>query len=158
MATKFLLHNFTLKPMQTSPRLQVLTLSPCLFPASLGLISRHRFLASDWGRLPYLEINTTLTAPIVMEIPLGVGVGWRGWMRTNDMPDNGGTSLPSECYQLFFFFFFPFFLFYEQLMYSHASAGAVRYYLHSLTPLRQTHVMTHAMEQEEEEEEKKRCC
>ena len=57
-----------------------------------------------------------------------------------------------------FFFFFPFLLFYERLMYSHASARAVRYYLHSLTPLRQTHVMTHAMEQEEEEEEKKRCC
>lgn len=47
MGIKFLLYNFTLEQKQTSPRLWVLTLSPCLFPASLVLISRHRLLASD---------------------------------------------------------------------------------------------------------------
>lgn len=65
----------------------------------------------------------------------------------NETPDNGGTA-----YQRV-----PSAFFYKRLMYSHASVGAVRYYRHSLSPLRQTHLMTHAMVKVEEEEEQ-RCC
>lgn len=36
------------------------------------------------GRQRYLEINTTLTAPIAMEIPSGG--------EANEIPDNGGTA------------------------------------------------------------------
>lgn len=66
------------------------------------------------------------------------------------MPDNGGTA----CQRV------PSALFYEQLMFSHASVRAVRYYGGSLSPLAQTHLVTHNTEQEEnmKREKKKRCC
>lgn len=86
----------------------------------------------------YLEINTNLTAPIAMEIPAGG--------EANEIPDNGGEQSAGKCHQ---------FLFYERLMYSRASVWAPRYCRRSLTPLTQTHLMTHAIEQEEERS--KRC-
>lgn len=106
----------TLKEKQTSSRLWILTLSLCLFPASLSLISRQT-TGVGWGRQRYLEINTTLTAPIAMEIPLGCG--------GNEIPDNRRAACR---------------FFYERLMYSRASLRA--YDGCSLCPLPQTRLMT----------------
>lgn len=90
------------------------------------------------GRQRYLEINTTLTAPIAMEIPSGGRP-----MKYLTM----GEQPASECHQLFL------------------RATNVLPCLCQGCPLLPpftsvlSHLMTHAMEQEEREEEKnKRCC